>query len=319
MKVVFFGTPTFAVPTLERLLASTLDVVAVVTQPDRPRGRGHRVTESPAKQLAGRHQIPVLQPQRLKDPAFVERLTELAPELGVVAAYGKILPDRLLALPHLGLINVHASLLPKYRGAAPIHRAVMAGETETGVTIIKLVREMDAGPMLRKGTRPIGPNVTSDLVERDLATFGADLLMSTIEDLATGHASAEAQDHAVASFAPRLTKDDGVIDWGKPAEAIHNQVRGLHPWPHAFSYVDGHRYLILRTAVPEPLAAAADPACPVPGQVIEASGDRLVVATGLGTAIAVLQIQPEGKRPLPTRAFLAGHRIPVGAIFHSIP
>ena len=319
MKVVFFGTPTFAVPTLEQLLASTLDVVAVVTQPDRPRGRGHRVTESPAKQVAGRHEIPVLQPQRLKDPAFVKRLMELAPDLGVVAAYGKILPDRLLTLPRLGMINVHASLLPKYRGAAPIHRAMIAGETEIGVTIIQLVREMDAGPMLRKGTRPIGPDVTSDLVERDLATFGADLLMSTIEDLVTGHASAEAQDHAVATFAPKLTNDDGVIDWGKPAEAIHNQVRGLHPWPHAFSCLDGHRYLILRTAVPEPVAVAADPARPVPGQVIEARGDRLVVATGLGTAIAVLEIQLEGKRPLTARAFLAGHRIPVGAMFHSIP
>ena len=319
MKVVFFGTPRFAVPTLERLLASTLDVVAVVTQPDRPRGRGHRVTESPVKQVARRHKIPVLQPQRLKDPAFVKRLMEFVPDLGVVTAYGKILPDRLLALPRLGMINVHASLLPKYRGAAPIHRAVMAGETETGVTIIQLVREMDAGPMLRKGTRPIGPDVTSDLVERDLATFGADLLMSTIEDLTTGHASAEAQDHAVATFAPRLTKDDGVIDWGKPAEAIHNQVRGLHPWPHTFSYLDGHRYLILRTAVPKPVAAAADPARPVPGQVIEASAARLVVATGLGTAIAVLEIQSEGKRPLTARTFLAGHRIPVGAMFQNIP
>ena len=317
MKVVFFGTPTFAVPTLERLLASTLDVVAVVTQPDRPRGRGHRVTDSPAKQVAGRHEIPVLQPQRLKDQAFMERLTELAPDLGVVAAYGRILPDQLLALPRLGMINVHASLLPKYRGAAPIHRAVMAGETETGVTIIQLVREMDAGPMLRKATRPIGPDVTSDLVERDLATFGADLLMRTIEDLATGHAGSEAQDHAVATFAPRLTKDDGVIDWGKSAKAIHNQVRGLHPWPHAFSCLDDHRYLILRTAATESAAVTMRPATPVPGQVIEASGDRLVVATGLGTAIAVLEIQPEGKRPLPARAFLAGHRIRVGAMFHS--
>ena len=317
MKVVFFGTPTFAVPTLERLLASTLDVVAVVTQPDRPRGRGHRVTDSPAKQVAGRHEIHVLQPQRLKDQAFMERLTALAPDLGVVAAYGKILPDQLLALPRLGMINVHASLLPKYRGAAPIHRAVMAGETETGVTIIQLVREMDAGPMLRKATRPIGPDVTSDLVERDLATVGADLLMRTIEDLATGHASSEAQDHAVATFAPRLTKDDGVIDWGKSAKAIHDQVRGLHPWPHAFSCLDDHRYLILRTAATETAAATTRQARPVPGQVVEASGDRLVVATGLAVAIAILEIQPEGKRPLPARAFLAGHRIRVGAMFHS--
>ena len=316
MRIVFLGTPAFAVPTLERLLASTHHVVAVVTQPDRPRGRGHQVTAPPVKQVAARHTIPVLQPQRMKDTDFVSRLTGLAPDLGVVAAYGKLLPDQLLELPRLGMVNVHASLLPKYRGAAPIHRAVMAGETETGVTIIQLVREMDAGPMLLKASRPIGPDETSDLVERDLATIGADLLMRAVEDLAAGHASTEAQDHTRATLAPRLAKGDGVIDWGAPARTIHDQVRGLHPWPHAFTFLQGHRYLILRTSVTE-ITPAPSATRPVPGEVIEAAGDRLVVAAGLGTALAVLEIQPEGKRPQPARTFLTGYRIEVGATCRS--
>ena len=317
MKVVFFGTPAFAVPTLERLIASPHEVVAVVTQPDRPRGRGQRVSESPVKQLANAHGIPVLQPQRMKDPPFVDALTAVASDLGVVAAYGRILPDQLLSLPRLRMINVHASLLPRYRGAAPIHRAVMAGETETGITIIRLVREMDAGPMLRRTTRPIGPDDTSDVLERELAEIGAALLMQTVDDLDHGRASEEQQDHALATPAPRLTKSDGVIDWSLPASRVHNQVRGLHPWPHAFSYLHGARYVIRRTALTEPAPPAQAGRLRKPGEVGEAAGDRLIVATGMGTAVAILEIQPEGRRPLPTRAFLAGHPIAVGSIFGS--
>ena len=320
MKVLFMGTPAFALPTLERLVDSTHVVVAVVTQPDRPRGRGHRVTASPVKQLAGRSGIPVLQPERMRDLDFVTRVTEMAPDLGVVAAYGKILPDDLLGLPRRGMVNVHASLLPKYRGAAPIHRAVMAGETETGITIIQLIREMDAGPMLGKASRSIGPDETSDVVERDLATLGAEILIRTLEDLTEGRASAQDQDHSLATFAPRLTKQDGVIDWSLTAGQIHNQVRGLYPWPHAFSYLDGQRYVILRTAVTETPATLVASGRFVPGQLIEAAGDRLIVAAGLGTAVAVLEIQPEGKRPQVARTFLAGHRLVVGSTFcHILP
>lgn len=311
VRVVFLGTPAFAVPTLERLLASAHEVAAVVTQPDRPRGRGQRVSESPVKQLAAARGLPVLQPERMKDPAFVEALAALAPDLGVVAAYGKMLPDRLLALPRLGMINVHASLLPAYRGAAPIHRAVMAGETETGITIIRLVREMDAGPMLRRAALPIDADDDAETLERALAALGAVTLLQAADDLESGRAAEEEQDHARATFAPRLTRADGAIDWSRTAGQVHDQVRGLHPWPRAFSHLGGARYLIHRTAVVEPPGEA--PAAP--GQVLEAAGDRLVVAAGSGTAVAILEIQPEGRRALPARAFLAGHPLAPGTAF----
>ena len=315
VKIAFFGTPAFAVPTLQRLLASAHPVVAAVTQPDRPRGRGRRVSESPVKQVAKAGGLPVLQPERMKDPAFMEALAALAPDLGVVAAYGRMLPDALLALPRLGMINVHASLLPKYRGAAPIHRAVMAGESETGVTIIRLVREMDAGPMLRRAGVPIGPDDTSEALDRTLAELGAAVLMEAVDDLDRGHAVETAQDHALATFAPRLTREDGAIDWTRPARAVHDQVRGLHPWPRASCHLGGARYLIHRTGVAESSSSSPEHAPARPGQVIEATGGRLVVAAGGGTAVAILEIQPEGGRPLPVRAFLAGRRVVPGAIF----
>lgn len=315
VKIAFFGTPAFAVPTLEQLLASPHRVVAAVTQPDRPRGRGRRVSESPVKQAANASGVPVLQPERMKDPVFMEALAALAPDLGVVAAYGRMLPDALLALPRLGMINVHASLLPEYRGAAPIHRAVMAGETETGVTIIRLVREMDAGPMLRRAPLPIGPEDTSETLDRKLAELGATALMQTVDDLDHGRAVEEGQDHALATFAPRLTREDGAIDWTRPARALHDQVRGLHPWPRAACRLDGARYLIHRTAIAARPAASPEYATARPGQVIAAAGGQLVVAAGADTALAILEIQPEGGRPLPARAFLAGRRVAPGAIF----
>lgn len=318
MKIVFFGTPAFAVPTFERLLASAHAVVGVVTQPDRPRGRGQRVTESPVKRRAAADGLPILQPLRMKDPALRESLADLAPDLAVVAAYGRILPDELLSLPKLGMINVHASLLPRYRGAAPIHRAVIAGERETGITIIRLVREMDAGPMLKKATLAIGMDETSEALEQRLAILGADTLLHAVDDLAAGRAHEEEQDHSRATLAPRLTKDDGVIDWNQPAGVIHNLVRGLHPWPHAFSYVHGRRYLILRTRVAD---AAETPRPPGvrPGQVLEAAGDRFIIAAGPDSALAISEIQPEGRRPQPARAFLAGHSIDIGSVFTSAP
>ena len=317
VKVVFFGTPAFAVPTLRRLLASPHEVAAVVTRPDRPRGRGQRVSESPVKQVAAAHGLPVLQPERMNDPAFVAALDALAPDLGVVAAYGKLLPDRLLRLPRLGMINVHASLLPAWRGAAPIQRAVMAGETETGVTIIRLVREMDAGPMLRRAVLPIGPDDDADALGRALAALGATTLLQAVDDLDGGRAAEQPQDPARATFAPRLTRADGAIDWSRPARAVHDQVRGLHPWPRAFSHVAGVRYLIHRTAVIETANSTVAPGAP--GAVLEAHGDRFVVAAGSAAAVAILEIQPEGRRPLAARAFLAGHPLAAGTVFRTDP
>ena len=311
MRIAFFGTPAFAVPALQALLASPHPVVAAVTQPDRPRGRGRRASESPVKQLAAANGLPVLQPERMKDPAFMQALEALGPDLGVVAAYGRLLPDALLALPRLGMVNVHASLLPKYRGASPIHRAVMAGDTETGITIIRLVKEMDAGPLLRRAALPIAADDTSATLDGKLAGLGAGELLRTVDDLDRGRAVEEAQDHARATFAPKLTREDGVMDWNRPARDLHNQVRGLQPWPRASCRLNGARYLIHRTAPAEPPDAAAAS----PGQVLAAAGGHLVVAAGGNTALSILEIQPEGGRPLPVRAFLAGHPIAPGAIF----
>lgn len=308
MRVVFFGTPDFAVPTLDALLQSAHQIVGVVTQPDRPRGRGQKVADAPVKARAAAAGVPILQPARLKDPDFVAGFQSLRADLGVVAAYGRILPEALIATPRLGMINVHASLLPRYRGAAPVHRAVIAGDRETGVTIMRVVKALDAGPMLAKAYRPIGEEETSHDVESDLARLGAGLLVSVVDRLATGSVEETPQDEHAATYANRLTKEDGVIDWTRSAEQIHNQIRGLHPWPHAFSFLDGRRLILLRSQIDG--ASSRDHA----GTVIEAEGDRMVVATGAGH-LRLVQIQPEGKRPLSVREFLAGHRITPGARF----
>ena len=312
MVVVFFGTPGFAVPSLAALLASRHRVAAVVTQPDRPRGRGQKVTVSPVKALALEHRVPVLQPDRLRDPAVADALRALAPDIGVVAAYGKIIPDALLAIPRLGMINVHASVLPRYRGAAPIHRAVMAGDTETGVTIMRVVRELDAGPTFAVATRPIGPDETSDVVEAGLATLGAELLLRTMDDIDAGVAVETPQDDQQSTYAARILRDDGVIDWTRDARAIHNQVRGLYPWPHAFTFLDGQRIIVRRTTLtPDAPAGNAGP-----GTVVGVGRDGLTVATGGGT-VTILELQPEGRRPMAVREFIAGRPVAIGARFQT--
>jgi len=312
LRIVFFGTPEFAVATLDALLKSRHPVVGVVTRSDRPRGRGHKTTAAPVKVRALEAGLPLLQPERLADPAFLDALAALLPDLGIVAAYGKILTDAVLALPRLGLLNVHASLLPQYRGAAPIHRAIINGDRETGVTIMRVVKALDAGPMLADVRRPVGADETSEEVERDLAALGADLLVSSVDALAAGRAQETPQNDAAASYAHRLTKDDGLVDWAWPAQRIHNLIRGLHPWPHAFTFLGGHRFILRRsTTSPE------SPAAP-PGTVLESAGDRLRVASGAGT-LNVVEIQPEGKRPMAVREFLAGHHIAQGDVFTSQP
>lgn len=313
LRIVFFGTPEFAVPTLDALLRSRHQVVGVVTQPDRPRGRGQKTAASPVKLHATAAGVAVLQPERLKDQPFLDALTALRADLGVVAAYGKILSDAVLAAPRLGMVNVHASLLPKYRGAAPVHRAIMAGEIETGVTIMRVVKALDAGPMLAKVATAIGPDDTSDEIERDLASLGADLLIPTIEAIADGHAEETAQDEASATYAHRLTKDDGIIDWTRAAADIHNQLRGLHPWPHAFAYVGGRRVILHRSET-----AGHDQTSAAPGTLVETDGDRLVVATGAGN-LRILMIQAEGKRPMTAGEYLAGHPLAPGDRFTATP
>jgi methionyl-tRNA formyltransferase len=308
VNVVFFGTPDFAVPTLRALLASRHPVVGVVTQPDKPRGRGQQVSDSPIKQLALAHGLPIAQPERLKTPDFADTLRGWQPDLGVVAAYGRIIPEAIINVPRLGMINVHASLLPKYRGAAPVHRAVIDGESETGVTIMRVEKELDAGAMFATVTRPIGPDDTSDIVERDLSELGAALLVEVVDQIAAGTSREEPQDASRMTLAPRLTKEEGLIDWTLPAAAIHNRVRGLYPWPHAYTYLDGARVIVLKTRV-EPLSSSASP-----GEVVDVTRDAIHVATGQEGRIAILQLQPEGRRPMATRDFLAGRAVRTGAM-----
>jgi len=318
MVIVFFGTPQFAVPTLQRLLDSTHTVAGVVTQPDRPRGRGHRVTDAPVKALAVERLIPVMQPDRLKPPDVADAMRAWQPDLGVVAAYGRIIPEHLLAIPRLGMINVHASLLPRYRGAAPVHRAVIDGESETGITIMRIVKELDAGAMFARATRPIGPDETSDVVEAALAELGANLLARVVEQIAAGTAREEPQDPTRATYAPRLTKEEGLIDWSQPSSGIHNRVRGLYPWPHAYTFVDGARLIVLRSRVdPADLEGPRDnedKAPALPGTIVDVTRDAIHVATGEGGPLAIVEVQPEGRRPMLVRDFLAGHPIRPGAV-----
>lgn len=310
MRIVFFGTPAFAVPTLSALLASSHEVTGVVTQPDKPRGRGQRVTDAPVKVYAVERGLPVLQPERLGRDTFEAPFTALQGDLGVVAAYGKILPQWLLDTPRLGMINVHASLLPKYRGAAPVHRAVMNGESETGVTIMRVVKALDAGPMMARVGRPIGPDETSDVVERDLAVLGADLLVSVVDDLEAGCAQEAPQDEAQATYAPRLTKEEGLLDFSLPAGAVHNRVRGLRPWPTAYTFHGGQRLVIHHARISETAATGIEP-----GTVVTAGRNGITVACGHGTAIDILQLQPEGRRSMSARDFLAGRGVLVGQRF----
>lgn len=311
LRVAFFGTPDFAVPTLDALLASRHQVVAVVTQPDRPRGRGQKVVLSPVKARAAESGVPVLQPTKLRHAAFVEAFTALQADLGVVAAYGRILPAALIETPRLGMINVHASLLPRYRGAAPIHRAVIAGETVTGVTIMRVVEALDAGPMMAVKDRAIGPDETSQDIERSLAGIGAGLLVEVADQLAAGLSRETPQDERLATYANRITREDGLINWSLAAKSVHDLVRGLVPWPHAFTFLDGTRLIVIQSR-----ALGSGGSHPEPGTVVKASGDELVVAAG-DSFIQLLRLQPEGRRVLTAREFLAGHVVRPGSRFGS--
>ena len=308
LRVIYFGTPPFAVPTLRALLGSEQHVVALVSQPDRPSGRGQHVTPTATKQVALEAGVPILQPLKLRDEAFLSTVASYDPDLGVVAAYGRIIPDALLKLPRLGMINVHGSLLPKYRGAAPVHRAVIAGEEMTGITIMRVVAALDAGPMLATASRPIGPDETSIDVERDLAEIGARSLIDVVDRLSRGPVVETPQDDRLATYAPKLEKSESPIDWGLAAHEIHNRVRGLQPWPMASTTIYGVRCLIHHTRLTEQIRDA--PA----GAVIEASGDMLSVATGDRRILRILSVQPEGRRVMTVREFLSGRKLAPGML-----
>lgn len=313
LRVAFFGTPAFAVPSLRAVAASVHRVVGVVTQPDRPRGRGQRVVEGEVKRVALDLQTPVLQPERLKAPAFLEAFDDLHADVAVVAAYGKLLPQLLLDRPRLGFINVHASLLPRWRGAAPIHRAILAGDAETGVTIMRVVLALDAGPMMARVRVPIDPNERSSDLESRLSAAGSALLLDVLDDLERGRAHEEPQDPALVTYAARLERRDSQVEWANPAVAIHNQIRGLHPWPLATVVFGGVRLRLLTSRL-SPLTGAADA---VPGTVCAATREGLLVATGSG-GLLITEVQPEGRAAMPARDFANGYRVAVGARFEPL-
>ena len=310
MRIVFFGTPAFAVPTLEALIRSPHEVAAVVSQPDRPKGRGQQLQPTPTKQIADAHGIPVLQPAKIREAAFLQQIRNLGADLGVVVAFGRILPDELLAIPRHGMINVHASILPRYRGAAPIQRAVINGDLETGVTIMRVEHDLDAGAMFAVATTPIPPDATSGEMEAKLAPLGARLLIDVVNDIAAGRAIETPQDHSQATLAPKITKDEGIIDWSARADTIHDRVRGLQPWPLASTRLNGARLVLRRTA---PRVAPEGQTAQESGTVTRATGDEIVVACGGGTFLGILELQPEGRRTMTAREFLAGRGIAEGA------
>lgn len=327
VRIVFFGTPAFAVASLQALIQSAHQVVAVVSQPDRPKGRGHEVQATPTRTLAETFGISVLQPAKIRDEGFLQQIRALEPDLGVVVAFGRLLPDALLAIPRLGMINVHASILPRYRGAAPIQRAVLAGDPETGVTIMRVISEMDAGPTFAVASVPIPPDATSGEMEGTLAHLGARLLLPVVDDLAGGRAVETPQDDALATHAAKITKSEGTIDWTEPAAAVHNKVRGLQPWPLASTRLAGERLVLRRTTLgalgvrsgSDPSSVTGSPdrrnSDLTPGTVVRAHGDELVVACGGATALGILELQPEGRRTMTAREFLAGRAVIEGARF----
>jgi methionyl-tRNA formyltransferase len=306
VRLAFFGTPEFAVPSLTRLQTTAHDVVAVVTQPDRPRGRGHKVMPSPVGQHAAETGVLVLRPERLKDEEFLATFDALDVDLAVVAAYGKILPTSLLQRPRLGFINVHASLLPRWRGAAPIHRAVIAGDRETGITIMRVVPALDAGPMLATVTLAIGFDETTTELKPRLAEAGADLLVSVIDRLVEGPVIEEPQDDHLVTYASRIEKSEGRVNWHRPAADVHNHIRGLQPWPLVSAYLNRRRLMLTRSEI-GPATSESE----APGTIVRVESNALVVATEPGT-VRIVALQPEGRASMSVRDFLNGSRVSVG-------
>lgn len=288
MKIVFFGTPQFAVASLEALLRSTHDVALVVAQPDRPAGRGMKLHKPPVIEVAEREGIPTLQPPKLRDEAFLATLRELAPDAGVVVAYGKILPESLLSIPKHGFINVHGSLLPKYRGAAPIQRAIEAGETESGVTIMLLDREMDHGPVLAMQSLAIGPDERTPALAARLAVSGGVLLVDVLDALERGEATPVEQDHAAATYAAKIEKEEGAVDWNAAARTTYDRFRAFDPWPGIYAPLRGEIVKLTDVAVVAGSGTA--------GTITQITHDGVAVATPDG-ALLIRQMQRPGKRP----------------------
>jgi methionyl-tRNA formyltransferase len=300
MRVVFLGTPEFAVPSLTAL-ATRYEVLAAFTQPDRPKGRGNQVSESPVKVAAKALGITVHQPERIRRPESIEVLEALAAHLMVVVGYGQIIPQRIIDLPRLGILNVHASLLPRYRGAAPIQWAIANGETETGVTIMQIDAGLDTGDMLLKAATPIGPEETAPELSARLAPIGANLLLEAIDQLESGNVVREKQDDSQATLAPILKKEDGLVDWSRPVQEIYNRLRGFTPWPGSYTTFRGQQLLITRArpAVQDSL----------PPAVLRAEKHRLYAGCGDESALELLELQLAGKKRMAADAFVNGYKL----------
>ena len=305
MRILFMGTPDFAVASLRRLVEDGHEICGVFTQPDKPKNRGMKMTFSPVKEYALTQNLPVYQPVTMKDGSALETCRQLAPELIVVAAYGRILPEELLQVPPYGSINVHSSVLPKYRGAAPINWAILNGEQETGVTIMYMAKELDAGDIIHCLKTPIDPGETAQELTERLALLGAQALAETVELLQTGKAVRTPQDHSAQTYAPMLSKALSPMDWNRPALALHNQVRGLIPWPCASTVLGGKQVKVFRTELGGKTAAA-------PGTVVAAGKQGIEVACGDGQILRITQLQAEGGKRMAAADYLRGHSVQVG-------
>lgn len=308
-RIVFFGTPSFALPPLETLIRGSDEVVAVVTQPDREKGRGRKVIASPVKEVALRKGLSILQPEKVKEVSFQEKLKGFGADLFVVAAYGQILPKTVLSLPKYGAMNIHASLLPKYRGSAPIAWAILNGEKKTGITTMLMDEGMDTGDILLQSEIPIHEDETTETLHDRLASLGAQLLSETLEKMKRGEIHPTSQDHSKATYAPMLKKEDGQIDWTKGAEEIDRQVRAFHPWPGAYTEWQGQILKIYRGEVRKGKAAGKA------GTVLWVGTDFIEIETGKDSYL-LKEVQLEGKRKMSTRDFLSGHPVQVGTVFH---
>jgi len=306
MRIVFMGTPEVAAFSLERLFEAPEPVVGVVTQPDRPAGRGRKTILSPVRRAAEIHGVPTLAPEKIRDPSFFDVLSKWAPDLIVVVAFGRILPRQILELAPHGCLNVHYSLLPKYRGAAPVPWAIIGGEEKSGVTTMRLVEKMDAGPIFLQREISVAPNDTTASLQAKLAPVGAELLVETIAGLKAENPTPQAQDESKVTYAPVLKKEDGLIDWNLPAVSIERRVRGFNPWPSAYTYLVGNLLKIHRARVIEMAEKAA------PGEVLKADKEGLWIVTGAG-ALSLEEVQLENRKQMTAREFLNGTRVEKGA------
>lgn len=307
MRIVFMGTPDFSVPCLQRLIADGEEVVGVFTQPDKPKGRGYTLTPPPVKVEAQKHNIPVFQPKSMRDGEARAILEALQPDLNVVVAYGKILPPEILYFPQYHSINIHASLLPKYRGAAPIQWGILNGEEKTGVTSMQMDDGIDTGDMLLKAELPISPNMTGGELHDALSALGAQVLSDTLKALKSGDLHPTPQT-GESNYAPMLSKALCPIDFSHSAKAVHNQVRGLSPFPTATAVLHGKRMKIHTTRLTEN-------ACTEKAGTIVSVADGIEVACGDGKTVVITELQPEGKKRMPAKAFLVGHKLQAGEAF----